>query len=60
MVEDLSTQHGPVSELFGKPVTPEGWSRLRLTGDQVEFYRRHGYLAGIKLLNRKQLEELRA
>ena len=59
MVHDLSTEHHPVSSLFAQPLTIEEWDRYRLPEDQVEFYNRNGYVAGIPLLNDDQVEQLR-
>jgi len=59
-MEDLSTQHGPVSNLFTKPSSPEEWSSYCLSDEQVEFYREHGYLSGLRMLNDGQVEHLRA
>lgn len=56
MVEDLSRYHQPITELF--PRVYEA-SRYRLTEEQVEFYNDHGYLAGITMLDDKQLAALR-
>jgi ectoine hydroxylase-related dioxygenase (phytanoyl-CoA dioxygenase family) len=58
MVEDLSRYHRPVSELFPS-FQPVHWSKYRLSEDQVEFYRQHGYLAGIRMLDDTQLGALR-
>jgi ectoine hydroxylase-related dioxygenase (phytanoyl-CoA dioxygenase family) len=60
MVDDLSKQHNLIGALFSPPKTPAEWASLRLSEGQVEFYRENGYLAGIKLLNDDQVEELRA
>ena len=59
MVEDLSTFHNLISDLFVTPRTADEWERYRLSSDQVEFYRENGYLAGIRLLNDDQIEVLR-
>ena len=59
MVEDLSTHHSLVSDIFATPRTPEEWNKYRLSDEQVEFYRENGYLAGIRLLNDEQIEVLR-
>jgi ectoine hydroxylase-related dioxygenase (phytanoyl-CoA dioxygenase family) len=56
---DLSTRHDLVSDLFKIPATSEEWSAYRLTGDQVDFYHRYGYLAGIRMLSDEQIETLR-
>ena len=58
-MDDLSRYHEPVGELFPRPVTEAEWERYRLTDDQVSFYREHGYLAGVKMLDEQQLEVLR-
>jgi hypothetical protein len=50
---DLSLYHHPLTDLFDK-------AAYRLAADQISFYREHGYLAGIKLLNEAQLEVLRS
>lgn len=54
MIEDLSRYHRPITDLF-----VDDWRRYRLSEEQVSFYREHGYLAGIRLLNERQLEVLR-
>ena len=59
MVEDLSTHHNLIGNLFNKPATIEEWARYRLSDEQVGFYRENGYLAGIKLLDDEQVEALR-
>lgn len=56
MIEDLSRYHRPLTELFPRLTD---WERYRLTDEQVSFYREHGYLAGIRMLNDDQLEVLR-
>ncbi|MGI9069390.1 MAG: phytanoyl-CoA dioxygenase family protein [Pyrinomonadaceae bacterium] len=59
MVEDLSTHHNLISNLFRRPGTSQEWAKFRLSDEQVEFYRENGYLAGIRLLNDEQIEMLR-
>ena len=54
---DLSSFHHPVSELFQRAeIDPE---QLRLSNDQLEFFRENGYLAGVRLLDENQVEQLR-
>jgi ectoine hydroxylase-related dioxygenase (phytanoyl-CoA dioxygenase family) len=60
MVEDLSTHHKLIGNLFREPPTSEEWAEYRLSDEQVEFYRENGYLAGVRLLNHEQIEMLRA
>lgn len=56
---DLTRIHEPVSELFERPRNAADWARFRLRDEQVEFYRREGYLAGVQLLTESQVEVLR-
>jgi len=58
-VTDLTRIHEPVSELFERPRNAADWARFRLRDEQVEFYRREGYLAGVQLLTESQVEVLR-
>ena len=60
MTEDLSTRHGPVGSLFRQPETAEEWARYRLSDGQVESFREHGYVAGVRVLSGEQVEALRA
>jgi len=55
MTEDLSQYHYPLTTLF--PF--EEWQQYQLSADQIDFYRAHGYLSGIKMLDSAQLDTLR-
>jgi ectoine hydroxylase-related dioxygenase (phytanoyl-CoA dioxygenase family) len=59
MLDDLSTRHGLISNLFALPSTSEEWARYRLSEGQVEFYKENGYIAGIRMLDDEQVEVLR-
>src|SRR2546423_11333071 len=59
MTEDLSIYHDLIGKLFIKPSSAKEWARYRLSDEQVEFYREHGYLAGVKMLDHEQIEALR-
>ena len=50
MVEDLSTRHDFVGDLFERPGSPEEWDRYRLSDEQIESYRKNGYLIVENLL----------
>ena len=56
MAEDLSKYHQPITDFSG---TIGDWRESRLTDDQVEFYKSNGYLAGIRLLDERQVARLR-
>lgn len=60
MNSDLSRQHSPVTELFDWPRTGDDWNHYRLNADQIDFFHTHGYLAGLRVLNDKQIATLRA
>ena len=59
MVLDLSTIHRPITDLFAWPRHAGDWNALRLTDDQVSFYRQNGYVAGIRMLEPHQIQSLR-
>ena len=59
MAQDLSTRHELVGDLFRWPQTAEQWEPFRLTRAQIEFYHEYGYLAGVRLLDDRQVEFLR-
>lgn len=60
MVRDLSTVHEPLTDLFEPPRNRKDWDRFRLNAEQVEFYRKNGYLAGIPILTGAQVDVLRS
>jgi hypothetical protein len=60
MPEDLSEYHAPVTRLFPAPAAREEWEQYRLTDEQVASYEENGYLAGVRVFDRGQVEALRA
>ena len=56
---DLSKYGQLVSYLFNWPATESEWEQYRLTPEQVDFFKKNGYLAGVKLLEHGQVEQLR-
>jgi ectoine hydroxylase-related dioxygenase (phytanoyl-CoA dioxygenase family) len=60
MIDDLSTCHKPVSDLFPHPRTSADWVRYRLNEEQVSFFKENGYLAGIRVLTDSQINALRS
>jgi len=60
MINDLSSIHTPIGDLFDAPETHADWKQYRLTDEQIQFFHGNGYLAGIHALNDDQIEELRA
>lgn len=59
MTRDLSEVHGLIGNLFQWPRSTEEWRGLELSREQVECYREQGYVAGIRVLDDRQIEALR-
>jgi len=59
VVEDLSLRHEMIGNLFSRPSSPDEWNRCRLGDEQLDFYRREGYVSGIRVLDDAQVEALR-
>lgn len=58
MVNDLARSHGPVSDLFAQPTDASQWDALRLTDEEVAFFHENGYLAGVRMLDGRQVDHL--
>jgi ectoine hydroxylase-related dioxygenase (phytanoyl-CoA dioxygenase family) len=58
-VKDLSYVHELVSQLFRWPSSKDEWESFKLSGEQVDFFKENGFLAGIKMLNEEQIDFLR-
>jgi len=56
---DLSKVHKLVSDLFNKPVSQSEWDQYKLSKEQIDFFNKEGYLAGVKMLDEQQIERLR-
>ena len=59
MASDLAQSHGPITDMFELPRSRDAWEQYRLTNDQIEFFHKNGYVAGLKLLDDHQVERLR-
>ena len=57
MIQDLSAVHTPTGALFHQP-DREQWQRFRLTDEQVASFHQQGYLAGVQVLDDRQVEAL--
>jgi hypothetical protein len=58
-VKDLSTVQWLVTHLFQWPSSKNEWEHFRLSDEQVNFFNENGFLAGIKMLDDRQIEFLR-
>lgn len=56
MTQDLSLAHQPVSDFLtlGGEASP-----VRLSAEQIEFFREYGYVSGVRVLSDEQVERLR-
>ncbi|HEX6963398.1 MAG TPA: phytanoyl-CoA dioxygenase family protein [Lacipirellula sp.] len=59
MATDLSQRHEPITDLFPRADSTEEWDRYRLTDEQVARFHRDGFLPGIRILDQRQIEQLR-
>ena len=57
-MKDLSDFSHPISSLFNQPQSPEEWLQYILSKDQIESYKKNGYLSGIKILTEEQVDFL--
>ncbi|MEM8678786.1 MAG: phytanoyl-CoA dioxygenase family protein [Planctomycetota bacterium] len=55
---DLAQQHGPITDRFPRPTTPEQWSKFLLDDSEVDAFYRDGYTAGISLLQEAEVDAL--
>jgi ectoine hydroxylase-related dioxygenase (phytanoyl-CoA dioxygenase family) len=58
-VNDLSTVHTLISDLFEWPSSRDEWKQYELTEEQIEFFKENGYLANIKMLDDRQIKILK-
>lgn len=56
MPQDLSRVHKPIGTLFPEAETEESY---KLSQEQLEHFREHGYVAGIRLCDGRQVDALR-
>jgi ectoine hydroxylase-related dioxygenase (phytanoyl-CoA dioxygenase family) len=57
--KDLSQVSEPLGTLFRLPQSPNEWAPYRLSDEQIAFYYENGYLAGVRILDDRQIEILR-
>ena len=58
--KDLSTVHNLVSNIFRQPQSKQEWEQYKLSNEQVEFFKEYGYLANIKMLDEKQIDNIKS
>ena len=58
MLQDLSTTHEPIGTFLARPATTEELRDVALTDEQIAQFNKEGYLAGIQVLDDRQIEIL--
>ena len=58
-IKDLSSIHELVSDLFRWPASPEEWQQYELSNEQIDFFKKNGFLSGVKLLDEEQINVIR-
>jgi len=56
-VVDLSTIHKPMGTLFGH-WSSTSWNKWRLSKQQIDFYKKHGYLANVQVLSAQDCDRI--
>lgn len=57
-MQDLAGTHHPISDFITWPESEDEWEALKLTDEQVANFHEHGYLAGVQLLDERQIDRL--
>ena len=58
MSTDLSEAHAPIGQFLEQPRDFEEWQKFRLTDEQISRFNEQGYVAGIQVLDDRQVEIL--
>lgn len=58
-IKDLSDVHELVSDLFRWPASPEEWKQYELSDEQIDSFKKNGFLSGVKLLDEEQINVIR-
>jgi ectoine hydroxylase-related dioxygenase (phytanoyl-CoA dioxygenase family) len=59
-INDLSTVHSLISDLFVWPSSHEEWKKYELSNEQIHFFKDNGYVSNIKMLDDSQIKILTA
>ena len=59
MTKDLSEVHHLISNLFHWPASKEKWKQYELSKEQIDFFKKNGFVSGIKMLDDAQIEIIR-
>jgi ectoine hydroxylase-related dioxygenase (phytanoyl-CoA dioxygenase family) len=59
MLSDLSKVHHLLTDLFKQPASPAEWEQYRISEEKVRFFKEHGYVSGIPMLDEQQVDRIR-
>ena len=59
MSEDLGLISQPISDLFPQPESIDEWASYALPEEQLHEFQQNGFIHGIQLLNKDQIQVLR-
>ena len=59
MTKDLSEVHHLISNMFRWPTSKEEWKQFELSEEQIDFFKKNGFVSGIKMLDDAQIEIIR-
>ena len=57
---DLSAVHSLLGDIFRWPQAKKEWAQYKLSNEQVQFFTEHGYLANVKMIDEKQIEDIKS
>lgn len=58
-VDDLSRKHQLISDFFKWPSSEAEWKQYRLNEKQITFFKENGFLAGVPMLDERQIDIIR-
>ena len=57
-MEDLAERHALLTDLFPRLSPKEAWEKYSLPEEKISFFKEQGYLAGVKILDDAQVDQL--
>ena len=58
LCRDLADYSSPVSSMFEQPKSASDWEQYILTEEQISFFKKNGFVNGIKIMTREQVDIL--
>ena len=57
--KDLSEIHHLISDMFRWPSSKDEWKQYELSEEQIDFFKKNGFISGIKMMDDAQIEIIR-